>query len=89
MRGAAVSLLLLYNDVDSGKNSFLEWLLNHDNESTTEGRIAKYQIVNTMLSLCGSFSNDPTGSREGTLLNPFLHNLTNNTLNTTANRKLL
>ncbi|KAL7480201.1 hypothetical protein ACHAW6_005900 [Cyclotella cf. meneghiniana] len=54
MRGAAVRLLLLYNDVDSGKNSFLEWLLNHDNESTTEGRIAKYQIVNTMLSLCGS-----------------------------------
>ncbi|KAL3804690.1 hypothetical protein HJC23_008505 [Cyclotella cryptica] len=54
MRGAAVRLLLLYNDVDSGKNSFLEWLLNHDNESTTEGRNAKYQIVNTMLSLSGN-----------------------------------
>jgi hypothetical protein len=54
MRGAAVRLLLLHNDVDSGKNAFLEWLLNHDNESTTEGRNAKYQIVNTMLSLNGS-----------------------------------
>ena len=36
-------------------------------------------------NLYGDASNDPTGSREGTLLNPFLHNLTDNTLNTDTN----
>ena len=36
-------------------------------------------------SLYGDASNDPTGSREGILLNPFLHHLTDNTLNTDTN----
>ena len=36
-------------------------------------------------SLYGDASNDPTGSNEGTLLSPFLHNLTDNTLNTDTN----
>ena len=53
MRGATLQLLLLHND-DSGNISFLVWLLNHDNESTTEGRVAKYQIVHTMMSRSGT-----------------------------------
>ena len=53
MRGAILQLILLHND-DSGNMSFLVWLLNHNSESTSEGRIAKYQIVNTMMSCSGS-----------------------------------
>jgi hypothetical protein len=53
MRGATLQLLLLHNDENS-KISFLVWLLNQDNESTTEGRVAKYNIVNTMMSRSGS-----------------------------------
>ena len=53
MRGATLQLLLLHND-ESGNISFLVWLLNHDNESTTEGRVAKYQIVNTMMTRSGT-----------------------------------
>ena len=53
IRGAAVSLLLLYSDVDKGQNLFLEWLLNQENERTTEGRNDKYQIVHTMVSRHG------------------------------------
>jgi hypothetical protein len=44
---------LLHNDENS-KISFLVWLLNQDNESTTEGRVAKYNIVNTIMSRSGS-----------------------------------
>eukprot|EP00956_Cyclotella_meneghiniana_P020278 scaffold35500_cov82-Cyclotella_meneghiniana.AAC.2 len=53
MRGPILQLMLLHND-DSGNISFLVWLLNHNSESTSEGRIAKYQIVNTMMSRSGS-----------------------------------
>jgi hypothetical protein len=53
MRGAMLQLLLLHKD-ESGDISVLVWLLNHQNESTTEGRLAKYQIVNTMMSRSGT-----------------------------------
>jgi hypothetical protein len=53
MRGAMLQLLLLHKD-ESGDISVLVWLLNHQNESTTEGRLAKYQIVNTMMSRSGA-----------------------------------
>mmetsp|Transcript_27306 Transcript_27306/g.56933 ORF Transcript_27306/g.56933 Transcript_27306/m.56933 type:complete len:611 (+) Transcript_27306:40-1872(+) len=51
-RGVCVRLLLLYDD-GSGNgsgSSFLDWLLNHDLESTNEGKEAKYQVVDSMLS---------------------------------------
>lgn len=55
MRGVCLRLLLLYDDGTSnhGESSFLEWLLNQELESDREGKKAKYQIVNSMLS-CNS-----------------------------------
>ena len=52
MRGVGVRLLLLYNDgSDDGSGStFLDWLLRHELESTSEGKKAKYQICHSMLS---------------------------------------
>ncbi|KAL7543010.1 hypothetical protein ACHAXR_012309 [Thalassiosira sp. AJA248-18] len=48
MRGVGVRLLLLYDD-GSG-SGFLDWLLNQELESAIEGKKAKYQIVDSMLS---------------------------------------
>jgi hypothetical protein len=42
-------MLLLYKG-DDGNSTFVEWLLNQDNESTNEGRQAKYNIVQSLLS---------------------------------------
>jgi hypothetical protein len=53
MRGATLQMLLLHKD-ENGNISVLVWLLNHHNESTTEGRLAKYQIVDTMMSCSGT-----------------------------------
>eukprot|EP01083_Nonionella_stella_P259317 885560_1 len=52
MRGVCVRLLLLYDDgTGTGReSSFLEWLLNQQLESTSEGKKAKYEIVESMLS---------------------------------------
>lgn len=55
MRGVCIRLLLLYNDGTSSgsgtcQSSFLEWLLRKENESTSEGKQAKYQIVDALLS---------------------------------------
>ncbi|KAL9181608.1 hypothetical protein ACHAXT_010413 [Thalassiosira profunda] len=50
MRGMCVRMLLLYNDGQGSGSSFLEWLLNQDAESTTEGKKVKYQIVVSLLS---------------------------------------
>jgi hypothetical protein len=48
-RGCCVRMLLLYKG-DDGNSIFVEWLLNQDNESTNEGRQAKYNIVESLLS---------------------------------------
>jgi hypothetical protein len=48
-RGCCVRMLLLYKG-DDGNSTFVEWLLNQDNESTNEGRQAKYNIVQSLLS---------------------------------------
>jgi hypothetical protein len=53
MRGTCARLLLLHREsgVDcNGTSIFLKWLLNHDNESTSEGRQAKYSIAESLLS---------------------------------------
>jgi hypothetical protein len=51
MRGVGVRLLLLYGDggVEGSDDNFLEWLLR-GLESTSEGKKAKYLIVDSMLS---------------------------------------
>eukprot|EP00579_Thalassiosira_antarctica_P007611 CAMPEP_0201876904 /NCGR_PEP_ID=MMETSP0902-20130614/8448_1 /ASSEMBLY_ACC=CAM_ASM_000551 /TAXON_ID=420261 /ORGANISM="Thalassiosira antarctica, Strain CCMP982" /LENGTH=580 /DNA_ID=CAMNT_0048404241 /DNA_START=116 /DNA_END=1858 /DNA_ORIENTATION=- len=49
-RGVCVRLLLLYDDGSGNGTGFLDWLLNQDLECTIEGKKAKYQIVDTMLS---------------------------------------
>jgi len=56
-RGVCVRLLLLYNDgsTDNDSSSFLDWFLNQDLESTTEGKRAKYQIVDSLLSKNSDF----------------------------------
>eukprot|EP00573_Skeletonema_grethae_P009738 CAMPEP_0201695768 /NCGR_PEP_ID=MMETSP0578-20130828/7621_1 /ASSEMBLY_ACC=CAM_ASM_000663 /TAXON_ID=267565 /ORGANISM="Skeletonema grethea, Strain CCMP 1804" /LENGTH=543 /DNA_ID=CAMNT_0048181667 /DNA_START=44 /DNA_END=1675 /DNA_ORIENTATION=+ len=48
-RGCCVRMLLLYKG-DDGSSIFVEWLLNQDNESTNEGRQAKYKIVESLLA---------------------------------------
>lgn len=51
-RGVGIRLLLLYDDgSESGSgSSFLDWLLNQELESTIEGKKAKYQVVDSMLT---------------------------------------
>lgn len=49
MRGVIVRLLLLYDDGTGNGSSFLEWLLNPDAESITDGKKAKYEIVKALL----------------------------------------
>ena len=48
-RGCGVRMLLLHKQ-DNGNSIFVEWLLNHENEITYEGRKAKYEIVNSLLT---------------------------------------
>ncbi len=48
-RGCCVRMLLLCKG-DDGSSIFVEWLLNQDNESTNEGRQAKYKIVESLLA---------------------------------------
>jgi len=48
-RPSCVRMLLMYRGADDSTN-FVDWLLNQDNESTNEGRQAKYQIVESLLS---------------------------------------
>ena len=52
MRGVVVRLLLLYDDgTGNGRcSSFLEWLLNQDTESISEGKKAKYQVAMALLN---------------------------------------
>lgn len=47
-RPSCVRMLLMYKGADD--STFVDWLLNQDNESTNEGRQAKYQIVESLLS---------------------------------------
>ena len=47
-RPSCVRMLLLYKGADD--STFVDWLLNQDNESTNEGRQAKYHIVESLLS---------------------------------------
>ena len=51
MRGLVVRLLLLYDDgTGNGRcSSFLEWLLNQDTESISEGKKAKYEVAMALL----------------------------------------
>lgn len=55
MRSVGLRLLLLYDDgIGKGSgSSFLEWMLNQDLEYTVEGKKAKYQIAESMLSCNG------------------------------------
>jgi hypothetical protein len=53
MRSVGLRLLLLYDDgTGNGGNgsSYLDWLLNQDLEHTVEGKKAKYQIAESMIS---------------------------------------
>ena len=47
-RPSCVRMLLMYKGADD--STFVDWLLNQDNESTNEGRQAKYDIVESLLS---------------------------------------
>ena len=47
-RPSCVRMLLMYKGADD--STFVDWLLNQDNESTNEGRQAKYHIVESLLS---------------------------------------
>lgn len=50
MRSVGLRLLLLYDDGAGNGSSFLDWLLNRDLEHTTQGKLAKYQVAESMLS---------------------------------------
>ena len=56
MRGVGVRMLLLYDGANtSSGDGFLEWLLQQKNENTSEGKQAKYEIVDAMLSCNSDF----------------------------------
>jgi hypothetical protein len=50
MRSVGLRLLLLYDDGTGNSSSYLDWLLNQDLEHTVEGKKAKYQIAESMIS---------------------------------------
>ena len=57
-RGVCVRTLLLYEPRDAdddGSTGFLDWFLNPDLEVAGEGRTAKHQIVEAMLSKNSNF----------------------------------
>jgi hypothetical protein len=50
MRSVGLRLLLLYDDGTGSGSGYLDWLLNQDLEHTVEGKKAKYQIAESMIS---------------------------------------